>query len=224
MSGAQLRVVRQSLDLTQQRAAKQWGLSQAYLSLMEHDRRRVPRRLVALLARRMPPLATELPLESLGARASDSERLLGELGYPGYSYLAKGRKLANPALLVLSVLAMPAAPARVLEALPWLLVHYVDLNWDWLLTRVKAANLQNRLGYLVALARQVAESQNHADATEKLANVARQLDEARLVKEDTLGRELTEAERRYLRDHRSETAAHWNLLTSLRADQLPHVV
>ena len=224
MSGAQLRVVRQSLDLTQQRAAKQWRLSQAYLSLMEHDRRPVSRRLVALLARRMPALAAELPLESLGARARDSERLLGELGYPGYSYLATGRGLVNPALLVLSVLETPAAPARVLEALPWLLAHYVDLNWEWLLTRVKAANLQNRLGYLVGLARQVAENQDRHDAAEKLASVAQQLDEARLVKEDTLGRELTEAERRYLRDHRSEMAVHWNLLTDLRADQLPHVV
>lgn len=224
MSGAQLRVVRQSLDLTQQRAAKQWGLSQAYLSLMEHEKRRVPRRLVALLMRRMPALATELPLEPVDVRANDFERLLGELGYPGYAYLAKGRKLANPALLVLSVLAAQGAPARVLEALPWLLAHYADLNWEWLLARVKAANLQNRLGYLVALARQVAKSQKRHDTEEQLASVARQLDEARLVKEDTLGRTLTEVERHYLRDHRSKAAAHWNLLTDLRADQLPHGV
>ena len=34
---------------------------------------------------------------------------------------------------------------------------------------------------------------------------------------------MTNAEQTWLREHRSQEAAYWNLLTDLRADQLVHV-
>jgi hypothetical protein len=49
------------------------------------------------------------------------------------------------------------------------------------------------------------------------------LDRSRLVKEDTLCHDsLTEAERKWLRVNRPAEAAHWNLLTDMQAENLPH--
>jgi hypothetical protein len=114
-------------------------------------------------------------------------------------------------------------PARVTEALPWVLVKFSDLNWDWLLREAKLANVQNRLGYLVSLAKQVSESQNETQALERLEAARVRLEEARLAKEDSLGRRLTEVERHHLRHERSDVAKHWNLLTTLRANDLRYV-
>ena len=54
-----------------------------------------------------------------------------------------------------------------------------------------------------------------------LANLEGQLDRSRLAREDTLCRALLpEPERRWLAEHRSEPAKHWNLLTDWTADAL----
>ncbi len=101
---------------------------------------------------------------------------------------------------------------------------YADLTWDWLLDQAKLANVQNRLGYLVDLAKQVAEKRGRSDVVSRLAEVEGKLEDARLAKEDTLGRDLTEVERRHLRKHRPPSAAHWNLLTSLKVEDLRYCV
>jgi transcriptional regulator with XRE-family HTH domain len=212
MAGTQLKAVRKRLELTQVQAAHRWKVSQSYLSLMEHGRRRVPDRLARLLARSEPNLATALPLESPVRRAEDLPKLLGTLGYPGFAYLGDPRAVANPAAVVLAALKPRDVPARVTEALPWVLVTFADLDWRWLVNEAKLANLQNRLGYLVELATQVALA--------KGGSMTGKLEDARLAKEDTLGRELTDVEREHLRQHRPDAAAHWNLLTTLRAEDL----
>ena len=84
----------------------------------------------------------------------------------------------------------------------------------------KLANLQNRLGYVVALASELEGAGNGARLLPHLEPVRVQLEEARLVKEDTLGRNVTEVERQYVRQHRPDAAAHWNLLTTLRVEDL----
>jgi hypothetical protein len=66
----------------------------------------------------------------------------------------------------------------------------------------------------------VARRQGDAVTVSRLESVEQHLEDARLAKEDTFGRAVTEAERRYLREHRPAGAAHWNLLTSLGADDL----
>jgi hypothetical protein len=112
----------------------------------------------------------------------------------------------------------------VTEAPPWLLVTFADLDWDWLVDHAKLANVQNRLGFLVSLARELAEKRGDPRTMNRLLAVEKKLEDARLAKEDTLGRAMTEAERRYSRDERSPAAAHWNLLTRLRADDLRYAV
>jgi hypothetical protein len=216
-----VRQLRERLGLTQQQAARRWKLSQAYLSLMEGGQRRVPDRLARRLVREDPSLVTALPLRLPQAAANDLPKLLGALGYSGFEYLAAPRAVeANPAAVVLTALTARRLPARVTEALPWVLMQFPDLNWDWLVAEAKLANAQNRLGYLVSLARQVAEAKNDATALTSLDRVYLRLEDARLAKEDTLGRDVTDAERQYFRQHRPESAAHWNLLTTLRARDL----
>ena len=220
MSGQQVRQAREGLGLTQQQAARRWNVSQAYLSLMEGGRRRVPDRLARQLARTQPGLATALPLRLSERALEDLPKLLGSLGYPGFAYLAGPRTTANPAAVVLAALTAPHVSTRVTEALPWVLVRFPDLDWHWLVAEAKLANVQNRLGYLVLLAKQLAETKNHRTTVAALEAARAQLEEARLAKEDTLGRDLTDVERQYLRQHRPDAAAHWNVLTTLRADDL----
>jgi hypothetical protein len=50
------------------------------------------------------------------------------------------------------------------------------------------------------------------------------LEHSPLAAEDTLFREsMSQAERRWLRSHRSKAAAHWNLLTDLKLEDLGDV-
>lgn len=218
MSGDQVKATRNRLGLTQQQAARRWNMSQPYLCLVEHSKRRVPSGLAHVLARDEPQMATGLPLEV--PTSDDLPRLLGSLGYPGFAYLADSNTVANPAGVLLAGLRQKHVPARVTEALPWLLVTFSDLDCDWLLDEAKRANVQNRLGYLVGLAKEVAQKRGDSAVFARLLEAESKLDEARLAKEDSLGRVLTETERRYLRDHRPKAAAHWNLLTSLRREDL----
>jgi hypothetical protein len=108
-------------------------------------------------------------------------------------------------------------------ALPWLAGRYCDLNWGWLLAEVKLRDLQNRLGFIVTLARQVAEQRGDAFAKGRLSEIEEILNRARLVREDTLCQaSLTNAERAALRRVRPAEASHWNLLTDLDATHLPY--
>ncbi len=222
MSGSQVKAVRGRLGWTQQQASRRWKVSQAYLSLVEHNKRPVPARLARLLAHEEPSMATGLPVELPVKAAKDLPRLLGGVGYPGFAYLANRGDVANPAAVVLAALQAREVPARVVEALPWVLLTFTNLDWNWLVDSVKLANVQNRLGYLVGLAGDLALGRGELAAVNRLSEVGEKLEEARLAKEDTLGRELTDAERRHVRAHRPAAAAHWNLLTNLRAEHLRH--
>jgi transcriptional regulator with XRE-family HTH domain len=213
-------MAREHLGLTQQQAARRWKLSQTYLSLMEGGKRRVPEPLARRLARTDPNLATALPPHLSTTAAKDLPALLGALGYPAFEYLARPGGVSNPAAVVLTALKGHDVPPRVTEALPWVLMTFPDLDWQWLVAEAKLANLQNRLGYVVSLASELTGLGNGVRSGAHLEAVRVQLEEARLVKEDTLGRNVTEVERQYFRQHRPEAATHWNLLTTLRAEDL----
>jgi hypothetical protein len=150
-------------------------------------------------------------------------RQLATLGYPGYSHLRPSPPV-NPARLVLDAVSQDNLDARVTEALPWVLLQFQDLDWDWLGSHTKLRNLQNRLGFLVGLAAELAERRTERSATgARLREVEQQFERARLVAETTLGREaMPPAERAWLRANRSPRARHWNVLTSLTAERLPH--
>jgi transcriptional regulator with XRE-family HTH domain len=224
MATSWLRVLREHKGWTQQETAQKLGVSQPYLSLLEQGRRPLTRRLLTKLQRHFNVPATELPVEAPRANVGAQQvgEALGALGYPGFAYLKRGARW-HPAQVLLTALQQSNLEARLAEALPWVVLHYPNLNWDWLLEGVKVKDVQNRLGFVVALTRRLAEQRGDQRTALKLSRVEQQLERARLVREDTLGREsMTVAEQRWLHDKRSPEAQHWNLLTDLVPEHLPY--
>lgn len=227
MTFDQLRLGRVRAGLTQVEAAARMGLSQPYLSQLERDRRAVTASVARAAAKlyRLSPTALPVPQQPPkgGADRGKLARRLAALGYPGYSHLRPSPRV-NPALVALEALSEDNLDARVTEALPWVLMQYPELDWDWLVSHAKLRNLQNRLGFLVGVARDLAEGRpDRSAAAARLAEVERELDRARLAAETTLSREaMPPAERAWLRVHRPPQARRWNVLASLTPQQLPY--
>jgi transcriptional regulator with XRE-family HTH domain len=221
MSGTDLRKARRQRGWTQAELAARLDVTQAYVCLLERDRRAVPKRLAQRLATILKLSPSTLPLQA--ARSSlnvdEASAALAAVGYPGFAYLRSRRPL-NPADLLVRVLRAPDVDARVVEALPWLLVRYPDFDWPWLLREAKADDLQNRLGFLLAVARELAGLRGDAATAQRLAEQERALDGSRLQREDAFRASMTEAERRWLREHRPSHAAHWNMLSTMDAREL----
>lgn len=225
VSGTQLREARRNKGWTQQEAARRLGVTQAYLSMLESGRRPLPRASWARFGRtyNLPPTALPIPEVAKKFNPSKMANDLAALRYPGFSYL-KGTPSTNPASVLLDGLRQHSLEPRLARALPWLVFEYPNLNWDWLLPRAKADDLQNRLGFVVTLARRLAERLNQSDKVKALIGVEASLERARLVKEDTFCRDsMTESERRWLRSSRPDDAKHWNVLTNVDAEQLASV-
>lgn len=226
MTGTDLRTARSLSSWTQIEAARRLGVTQAYLSMVERGSRPVSDELAATVLKVYPLSATARPL-GVGVDTPHTEeffkKALGELGYPGFAYL-KGRIRFNPAELLLLALDTKDLDSRVTEALPWLPFRFPALNWEWLTTQAKQRDRQNRLAFVTELARQVAGTNADTPRANALSVRVAALERSRLAAEDTLCREsMSVAERRWLRSHRSKTAAHWNLLTDLKLEDLSHV-
>jgi transcriptional regulator with XRE-family HTH domain len=226
MTATDLKKGRVKAGLTQAQAAARLGVSQGYVSLLENGERRVTSRLAAVAARiySLPPTALPLP-ETPGPEPVDPDRFarqLSALGYPGYRHLRPGRA-SNPAQLVLDAISVDDVDVRLTTALPWVLTRYSNLDWGWLMAQAKLRNLQNRLGFLVTLARKVAERERDPSRVRVLTETERALFPARLVAETTLSRErMPEAEKEWLRTNRPDDAARWNVLSSMTVDQLSY--
>jgi hypothetical protein len=144
------------------------------------------------------------------------------LGYPGFSYLKARKKKRNPAELMFVALSRNDLESRLTEALPWVVLKYPNLDWNWLVSHVKQNALQNRLGFVTNVARRFASAQGNTSAA-VLSQRESELDAVRLVREGTLCHDsLTNAEREWLRESRPEEAKYWNLLTDLEPEHLPY--
>lgn len=149
---------------------------------------------------------------------------LATLGYPGFSFLAHQQETKNPAKVLLTALSALELDSRLLEALPWVLWKYPDLDWAWLIASAQNKGLQNKLGFITSLARQLAEQRGEKEKATVLAQVETRLKQSRLPHEETLCHEsLTQVERRWLQTHRSPDAKYWRLLTDLMPEHLHHV-
>lgn len=219
-----LQEARAAAGLTQAQLASRLGVSQAYLSMLEGGRRAPSAALARRLARTLQLSPVSLDLQDAPRSGADATaRALAGVGYPGLSHLKSGRAL-NPAAVLLQALAHPQLEGRLVEALPWLAFRYPDLDWSWLVSRVKQQDLQNRLGYVVHLAWELATRKGRPDVAARLALVLEPLKRSKLAREDTLSEEsMTDAERRWLREHRPAAAAEWNVLSDLTSGQLGHV-
>ncbi len=228
MTHEQLKAGRLETALTQVQAAARLGVSQPYLSQLEKGERPITAELARSAATlyRLPATALPMP-ESVALRVpanSDTlARQLAGLGYPGFAHLR--RLKANPAAVLLEALVQEDLEVRLAEALPWVVLTYPDMDWRWLIREVKLRDAQNRLGFVVAMARDLAATRpRFRPALERISFAAQELERARLAREDTLCRgSMPPAERDWLATTRSALARHWNLLTGLTADQLSHV-
>ena len=211
---------------TQSEAASRLGVSQPYYSQLECGFRPVPGDLALTAVRefQLSPVALSLPGLDPHLAPMDQRELSAQLSafaYPGFAHMKKASKPLNPAFVVAAALAHADLDARLVEALPWLLCAFHDLDWNWLSAQCRMGNQQNRLGYLVLLAMKLAGASTHT----VLADVLSELEQSRLAVEGTLCREsMSAAERKWAQKHRSTEAAHWNLLTTLTADQLTRAV
>jgi hypothetical protein len=150
---------------------------------------------------------------------------LAGLGYPGFAYLRpRNWKPKNPTDVLLRALAQDDLEARLVEALPWLVVKYWPLDREWLVREAKLRDLQIRLGFVVSLACRLAERAGDARKARALNELETELERSRLAREDTLCKaSLPEPERRWLAENRPEEAKHWNVLTDWTGDALRYL-
>lgn len=229
MTGKDLKLGREKKGWTQEDTAVKLGVSQPYLSLLEKGLRRVPEKLARRAATKLGLSATALPVETKWetVQPKDANSLaadLAGLGYPGFAHL-KGTRKKNPGQVLLSALSAKCIESRVAEALPWLILTYPDLDWDSLVSAAKVRDVQNKLGLVTCLARELAEKNGETNKAALLREQERVLERSRLLFEDTLCDEsLTQAERRWLETNRSDEAKHWRVLTDLSPEHLNHAV
>ena len=230
MNSTDLRLGRLAKGLSQVQAAPRLGVSQPYLAMLESGRRRLTLELArrAMKVYDLPP--TVLPPSDFppsrhrmdaGALAND----LAALGYPGFAYLhPRNWTPKNPSAVLLAALAQDDLEARLVEALPWLLLRYSTFDREWLVREAKLRDLQNRLGFVVSLARRCAERTRDGRTAQVLSKLETELERSRLAREDTLCKaSLAEPERRWLAETRPAEARHWNLLADWTVDALRYV-
>jgi transcriptional regulator with XRE-family HTH domain len=225
MAGADLRTLRKKHDWNQNELARRLGISQTLVSHWERETRPVPAQWLKKLYRLGLPFdATKLPMR----KDADSVRVdfaqeLSNLGYPAYEYFRTGLPSWNPAQFLIKALSQTDLDRRVAEGLPWLARHFAGMNWDWARREAKVRDLQNRLGFTIALARKVAEQRGQSDVALQLARQEEALWDSLLAKEDTFSRtDMTQAERNWLRTHRSPEARAWHVLSDLVTEHLAH--
>ena len=231
MTPRDLREARKRVGWSQQQAAAALGVSQSYLSMLEVGERPLrgdlARRVV--LAYGLPPTFLPPSGKRWAPKKVDPQELaeeLAALGYPGFAYLCKRRTKKNPAEVLLNALAQDGLEARLFEALPWLLLKYWDMSASWLVEQAKLHDLQNRLGFVVTLARKAAQKPTSSDVRRDAAleSLESSLKRSLLAREEVLGRAgLGETERSWLKKHRPKEAKQWNLLTAWRPEALRYV-
>ena len=227
MKPQELRNARLLKGWGQTEAATRLGVSHAYVNMLEKGKRSLTPKLLHKFVRVYGLSPEVLPVSETFDKNADPKHLteyLAKLGYPGFAYLHTHVAKKNPAEVLLLALKQDSLDPRVAEALPWVPLNFWQAGSAWLVEEARKLNLQNRLGFVVSLARQVSE-RNHQDdqRTQALRKLEAALDESRLVKEDAFYRPpRTPSERQWLLQNRPEEAKHWNLMADLRPEQLQY--
>ncbi len=230
MNFSDIRTGRLAKGLSQVQAAARLKVSQPYLAMLERGERRLTPDLARRAMKAYDLSPTALPPSHSGSSRQRMTpealaRDLAGLGYPGFAYLRPRKwKPKNPGEVLLTALAQEDLESRLVEALPWLVLRFWPLDQEWLIREARLLDLQNRLGFVVTLARRLAEGAGDQPRAHALKDLETVLERSRLAREDTLCRaSLPEAERRWLAKHRPREARHWNVLTDWTADALRYV-
>jgi len=220
---------RKQAGLTQQRAAAKLRVCQSYLSMVENGQRALSPELARSMVNvyKLSPVSfppTEAPWDPKVAEPEQLAADLAGLGYPGFAYLRKRRSERNPGELLLTALAQDRLEARLFEALPWLVLKYWEMDPEWLVQQAKVHDLQNRLGFVVALARSAGRRSALPDSRRDAAleQLEAKLRRSLLAREELLGGAHV-SESRWLKRHRSKEARDWNVLSNWRPEALRYV-
>jgi|SRR5579864_6051364 len=225
MTSANLRNVRKQRGWNQREVARRLGVSQTLVSLWERGMRTVPAKRwhqLRQLGVEMNP--ADLPMrDKMALGEVDYAQELSNLGYPGFAHFQSGEPSWNPAQLLVNALSERNLDRRVAEALPWLVLRYSGMDWEWMHHEAKLRNLQNRLGFTLALAKKLAVQKQEQEVAARLGMQEESLRESLLAKEDTYCYErMTQAERKWLQTRRSLDAATWHVLSDLEPAYLTH--
>jgi hypothetical protein len=149
---------------------------------------------------------------------------LSLLGYPGFAYLNTSTISAvNVIEFLLLAISTDSLDVRSIEALPWVLLEYWQLDFKGLVEASVKQRQQNRLGFLVNLARRVSDGISNSRRTNKLRELECSLNDVREDRECGWMRSpINDAEKRWMLQHRSKEARHWRVLTSLSPEHLDY--
>lgn len=133
--------------------------------------------------------------------------------------------IQDPGVVLMAALACERLEERVVEALPWLVLRFEGLDWEWLVQEAKRRGVQNRLGFVVGMALKVAAegSVTTMERLTRLSAIEERLFECRVEKEDARWPAVPTALRPAVKERRSREARQWGLLTELRVDDLAYV-
>lgn len=230
MNGRQLLDARLNRNWEQLETAEKLKVSQPYLSLLETGKRPVTERLArrAVSVFKLPPtvlpfIANQAVAKTHTKGADFLDLQLAALGYPKFAHLKKSKKLkmTNPAAVLIAALQRDDLDSRTLEALPWLIFNFAEMNRQTIIREAKLSNAQNRFGFLVSLAYEKARQSNIDDKRQIFKSLLSDLECSRLYKEDSFKRtSLTKPEKIWLKKNRSKEARFWRVLTNLTTDHL----
>src|SRR5260370_34975197 len=109
--------------------------------------------------------------------------------------------------------------SRRVEHASWIVTTFWALDQNLVVRHGKIRVLQNRLGFVVTLARRLAERAGDQPRARTLEEFEAVLERSRLAREDTLGKvSLPEADQGWRAEHRSPAARRGNVLGALTAD------
>ncbi len=228
MNGEVLLNERLSRNWEQSQAATKLKVSQPYLSLLETGKRPITKKIArrAVSVFKLPP--SVLPFENsaeISQTKADENTLssnIAALGYPKFSHLKKSVKV-NPALILITTLKLDDLDSRIVEALPWLIYRFADMNWETIFLHAKMHDAQNRLGFLLSLAYHLAVNKGDTEKQKILKNLLSDLEKSRLVREDSFRRtNLTEIEKNWLKTNRTKEARYWKVLSNLSVEHLDY--
>ncbi len=225
MKGNELLEARQKKNLEQIESANRLGISQPYLSLLESGKRSIPQKLARKAVSIFQLSPTAIPQSFNLQNKNINQEILAEdlaaIGYPNFAHLGRKRRRKNPADILLSAISCKHLDSRITEALPWLVFQYSNFDWEEVCKVAKINNLQNRLGFLTTIARQIAESKNNKNCILVLKNQEVEIEKSRLFAEDFFcNSNITEVEKNWLKNNRSKEAKFWRLFTDLRIENL----
>ncbi len=120
----------------------------------------------------------------------------------------------------MAALACDRLDEIVVEALPWLVLRYDNLDWQWLLAEARRRGVQNRLGFVVSLAVRAAAGSLGMDRLTRLAAIEEDLFACRLPKQETRWLRMPPARRQSAAARSSQEAAQWGVPSSLRPDEI----